>query len=71
MNYKRLFFGYLAFNFICGAILGVLNSKANKPTLRVKTKDGFQTDKMQEVYEYYIEQARNKFGVSQHEKEVA
>ena len=24
MNYKRLFFGYLAFNFICGAILGML-----------------------------------------------
>ena len=70
MNYKRLFFGYIAFNFICGAILGMLNSKASKPTLRVRTKDGFQTDKMQEVYNHYIEQARNKYG-HDHEKEVA
>ena len=48
----------------------MLNSKASKPTLRVRTKDGFQTDKMQEIYEHYIEQARNKYG-HDHEKEVA
>jgi hypothetical protein len=52
MNYKRLFFGYVAFNFICGAVLGMLNSK------------------MQEVYEHYINQARNKYG-HDHKKEVA
>lgn len=51
MNYKRLFFGYLAFNFICGIILSVLNSKANKPTL--KTKDGFLTENVQKMYDYY------------------
>jgi hypothetical protein len=62
MNYKKLFFGYLAFNFICGAILGLLNSKASKPKLRVRTKNGFQTEEMQEIYEHYINQARNKFG---------
>jgi len=70
MNYKKLFFGYLAFNFICGAILGVLNSKASKPTLKVRTKNGFQTEEMQEIYNHYIEQARNKYG-HEHEKEVA
>lgn len=51
MNYKRLFFGYLAFNFICGIILSVLNSKTNKPTL--KTKDGFLTENVQKMYDYY------------------
>lgn len=70
MNYKKLFFGYLAFNFICGAILGMLNSKTNKPTLKVRTENGFHTEEMQEIYEHYIEQNKNKYGHN-HEKEVA
>lgn len=57
MNYKKLFFGYLAFNFICGAILGMFNSKTNKPILKVRTEDGFHTEKMQKIYEHYKEVA--------------
>ena len=70
MNYKKLFFGYLAFNFISGVILGMFNSTTGKPTLKIRTKNGFHTEGMQEIYEHYIEQDQNKYK-HEHKKEVA
>ena len=52
MNYKKLFWGYLAFNFICGIIFG-----AYKGFQQAQVNDRLSeykfSDKMQEMINHY------------------
>jgi len=54
MNYKKLFYGYLAFNFICGIVYGVYTSiKQGQVNERLSNPRKFQTQQMQDIVNHY------------------
>lgn len=54
MNYKKLFYGYLAFNFICGIAYGVYNGiKQGQVKERLSSPRKFQSQEMQNIVNHY------------------
>lgn len=54
MNYKKLFWGYITFNFICGIIVGGYRAiQQGKINERLNSPRKFQSKEMQDIADHY------------------
>lgn len=54
MNYKKLFYGYLIFNIISGAVVGFIRATEQaKVKKRISSPRKFQTQEMQDIVNHY------------------
>ena len=54
MNYKKLFWGYVTFNFICGIVVGGYKAiQQGQVKERLSSQRKFQSKEMQDIVNHY------------------
>jgi uncharacterized membrane-anchored protein YhcB (DUF1043 family) len=60
MNYKKLFWGYVTFNFICGIIVGGYKAiQQQQVKERLSSPRKFQSQEMQNIVNHYNKETIN------------
>jgi uncharacterized membrane-anchored protein YhcB (DUF1043 family) len=60
MNYKKLFWGYVTFNFICGIIVGGYKAiQQQQVKERLSSPRKFQSKEMQNIVNHYNKETIN------------
>jgi uncharacterized membrane-anchored protein YhcB (DUF1043 family) len=60
MNYKKLFWGYVTFNFICGIIVGGYKAiQQQQVKERLNSPRKFQSQEMQNIVNHYNKETIN------------
>lgn len=60
MNYKKLFWGYVTFNFICGIVVGGYKAIQQRQVKeRLSSPRKFQSKEMQDIVNHYNKETIN------------